>query len=434
MVLEKISQSLQKSSAVRCVLEAVFLKGIAALLGVLLGILLARSLGAEDVGVFYLALAVVSIGCNIGRYGVDTALLRLVSASADEGDWGRVKALYWSGLWIVVCVSLIVMIVMIAASSFFATVIFKESELSGPIQIMALSIPIFVLINVHAELLKARRYISKAIITQSVLFPLLAGLLVIILSRFLGINGVAIAYVLAYLFVLGVGVYFWRSVMVRHVPQSLSTYRTQSKILLKTGFTLLLISLLNVVVDTSDTLMIGMFLDSSDVGLYGVALRLSTVSSMLLVVVNSVFASDISSLWESGEHKKLQSLVRTVTVAMLVAALALIAGFIIFSDVLLGLFGREFVAAEYTLVLLAVGQFFVLGTGPVAYLLMMTGHEKFHRNNMILCAVLNILLNGFLIPFCGINGAAIATAMSLAIKNVLGVIYVRKKLKIKVLV
>jgi O-antigen/teichoic acid export membrane protein len=72
-----------------------------------------------------------------------------------------------------------------------------------------------------------------------------------------------------------------------------------------------------------------------------------------------------------------------------------------------------------------------LATGPVASLLMMTGNEKFHRNNVIFCGTLNFTLNIILIPFLGAFGAAIATCFSIIIKNILALHYVNKNLKIK---
>ncbi|HOO47262.1 MAG TPA: polysaccharide biosynthesis C-terminal domain-containing protein, partial [Deltaproteobacteria bacterium] len=82
------------------------------------------------------------------------------------------------------------------------------------------------------------------------------------------------------------------------------------------------------------------------------------------------------------------------------------------------------------LIILALGQFVVLATGPVAALLMMTGYEKFHRNTTALSAALNVVLNFTLIPRYGGEGAAFATAVSLSVKNVLAVLHVRKRLNI----
>lgn len=53
-----------------------------------------------------------------------------------------------------------------------------------------------------------------------------------------------------------------------------------------------------------------------------------------------------------------------------------------------------------------------LGFGPAETLLMMTGHERVAALSGMVAAAANVVLNAVLIPLCGIEGAAIATAVS----------------------
>ena len=57
--------------------------------------------------------------------------------------------------------------------------------------------------------------------------------------------------------------------------------------------------------------------------------------------------------------------------------------------------------------------------GSAGQLLNMTGHERDVTKGMAYAAVLNIVLNLSLIPWLGIYGAAIATAISLITQGVL---------------
>ncbi len=84
------------------------------------------------------------------------------------------------------------------------------------------------------------------------------------------------------------------------------------------------------------------------------------------------------------------------------------------------------------LVILALGHFIYVATGPVGYLLLMTGHEKVERNNVFLSAGISILLGLLLIPPYGIVGAAVATVIALVFKNLNSVRLVRKYLSISV--
>jgi O-antigen/teichoic acid export membrane protein len=82
-------------------------------------------------------------------------------------------------------------------------------------------------------------------------------------------------------------------------------------------------------------------------------------------------------------------------------------------------------------VILAFGQLINVLFGPVGILLNMTGHERDTMRGLTMAAVLNVLLSLTLIPMFGINGAAIASAITLVICNVLLWKSVRKRLDIQ---
>jgi len=57
----------------------------------------------------------------------------------------------------------------------------------------------------------------------------------------------------------------------------------------------------------------------------------------------------------------------------------------------------------------------------------MTGKQKQYQYIAIISLILNLTLNFILIPKYGINGAAIATAISLLVWNMSGCIYLKSK-------
>ncbi len=410
---------------------AVAFKILGAGLSFLFNVVLARLLGTEGVGVFFLALTVTSIASIVGRFGIDISLLRFVAPAASRGDWQEVKGLYSAGLKIVVFASLFSTFLVIVAAPFLANSIFSTPALVAPLRVMALAIPFISLLGVHAELLKSIRRIQQALLVQGLALPFLNLLIVLGFAQVYHLIGIVIAYLISSVLVFILSIILW----LKGVPQLRGLEGHCDVVKLKaTSGSLLIVAVMNVVVDMTDTIMIGIFLEPADVGMYAVALRVTSVGSLLLVAVNSVVAPEFSSMWEIGERQRLGKLVHRVSLVMAAIAFVVLFIFIVFSGPVLQLFGEAFGGAEITLKILAIGQFVVLATGPVAYLLMMSGHERFHRNNIIFCAIMNIILNSYLIPNYGIAGAATATALSLTAKNLLAVIFVRKKLGIRVLV
>jgi len=110
---------------------------------------------------------------------------------------------------------------------------------------------------------------------------------------------------------------------------------------------------------------------------------------------------------------------------MILFATPVLTIFLVWPKLILKLFGPEFIFADKALTVLALGQFVNVATGSVGYLLMMSGHEKLMRNNIIFAAVLNVAFNIILIPRFGIVGAASSTAAALSVMNIvsMGLVY-----------
>jgi O-antigen/teichoic acid export membrane protein len=75
--------------------------------------------------------------------------------------------------------------------------------------------------------------------------------------------------------------------------------------------------------------------------------------------------------------------------------------------------------AYVPLVILCVGQLVNASMGSVASVLNMTGHERETTKSVLVGAFVNVTLNLALVPVWGMIGAAIATACTLVVWNVI---------------
>ena len=80
-------------------------------------------------------------------------------------------------------------------------------------------------------------------------------------------------------------------------------------------------------------------------------------------------------------------------------------------------FGKEYVSSYVALTILTFGQLINAAIGSVGNLLNMTGHERDTMRAVAFAAAVNIVLNTVLIPSYSIEGATIATAITLTIWN-----------------
>src|SRR6476469_5907314 len=58
----------------------------------LMNVIVARSLGADKAGYFFLAVTITTLVATIGRVGADQTILRFVSIFGSNSEWGKVHA------------------------------------------------------------------------------------------------------------------------------------------------------------------------------------------------------------------------------------------------------------------------------------------------------------------------------------------------------
>lgn len=177
----------------------------------------------------------------------------------------------------------------------------------------------------------------------------------------------------------------------------------------------------------TDTFMLGAMVSKSELGVYNVAFKLSTLALIIIASVNTVLAPKISKLYSEKNIDGIKMEVQKATKIITYIALPLVGTLILFKNQILSLFGDEFVFGGTTLVIISLGMLFSAMSGSVGLVLNMTNHQKQFRNFTIISAIVNILLNYLLIKNYGIEGAAIASLISTIILNLLCVLFIKKK-------
>lgn len=415
------------SDLVRSSASAFGLKIAGAGLSFAFNVLLGRLLGADGSGLYFLALTVVSMASVVSRMGMDNALIRFTAEGASSGDWGSVETVHRKGVAISSAVGVGLALAVFLGAPWIATFVFGDPDLVVPLKVMAASIPAMALVKLYAGLLKGVEHVKSALLVETVGVPGVSAVLLLLLAPRFGPGGAAGAYAAASILTLAAGALVWRRA-TPHAGGAEGEFSTRR--LLSASVPLLWVASLNLVINWTDTTVLGIWVEASEVGLYGVALRTATLTSFILVAVNSVVAPKFAALWSSGDRETLTSLARNATKLITVASAPVLLVFLAVPAWVLGWFGPEFPAASTLLVVLAIGQFVNSASGSVGYLLMMTGKERLVRNNVMLAAGLNLAGNLVLVPWLGALGAAIATAGSLAVKNLAAVRLVRNHLSI----
>ncbi len=388
--------------------------------------LLARMLGAELAGIYYLAFTTVSVAIITGRVGLDNALLRFTATHAAAGDWGAVKGLYRQGIRITLLASGLSTFLVFLGAPLIARTIFSEPALITPLQWMALSIVPTSLLFVPGEMLKGLKRPGDGMFIEASGTSILAFLFLLVLGIWGGILAPVLAFVLAAVTMMIVGMYLWRR--AAHDRLRVVDGDFSRRLLLITSFPLFLVMLMELVMRYSDTILLGIFADTADVGVYAVVMRTAMLTAFFLAAVNSIAAPKLAALYQEGDTQALETVTQSSAKLMTVLAAPMLLLFMLAPSWILQVFGEDFKRGAVALAILAAGQFVNVATGSVIPLLMMSGYERTVRNNFVVAMILNIALGLLLIPRYGLNGAAVTAALSVITVNVLAAFSVYKKL------
>lgn len=389
-------------------------------------VVLARLLGVDEYGIYAYALSWLTVLAMLGAVGVDHSTLRFVGQYKGREDWILLRGfLRWSfgSAFIVSIVTTVVAVSVLIAIGPSLSPSHKSTYL-----VACLLIPIMVQLQIGSGTIRAFRKIARAQIPADLVRPILIvallGVTYWALDREVLATTAMGATLAASAVALGVIIFFLRSIVRESVPRARAEYRSFEW--LAVSFPLLILNGSYLLLSQTDILMIGALLDTTEAGIYSAASRLAMLLPLGLATVNAIAAPMIAEFHATNDRRKLQ---RTLTVAAWCAlglAFPLAVVILFAGDWLLALYGQEFRAAYFALLILAGGQVVNTITGPVGFVMTMTGHQKQAMTILILMIPANLLLNSLLIPEFGIEGAAVATAATTVTHNLLMLAYVRK--------
>jgi len=193
----------------------------------------------------------------------------------------------------------------------------------------------------------------------------------------------------------------------KHLIGVKPSFHTRHWFAISLGF--LLIDGFRMLLDNTDILLIGRFLDPNSVAVYFAVIRTSGLIAFLSFSVVALAVPKFAEIHSTGTRHELQKFVtdviRLIFWPSLLAAIAMAC----LGPFLLSLFGPDFATGYPTMLVVLAGLVLRSATLPVEYLLNMTGHHRDTIRAYAFAALANIVLNLLLIPAFGIIGAAVGT-------------------------
>jgi O-antigen/teichoic acid export membrane protein len=387
-------------------------------------VIIARFLGVESFGLYALGFAAIKICEIIARFGLSTGGMRFVSVHKDMNT-AKLKGTLISATGISLLNGSFVSVILYFLSGTIAHKIFHKPELTETLQLFAFSIPFVAGMTVVYSLLQGFHTTKYTVYTRDFVQPA-AYIFLIVIFYYTnhGLQGMVYAFTLSYFIAFITGLLFLRKLFPQILKIDIKPIY-EFKNLLSYSAPLLFIGFLNYFLFWTDTLMLGFFSTTRDVGIYRAAFQVPFIMTFFLNAANSIYAPLAANLYHKDEMLRLSNIYKTTTRWVTYAAVPIFIFILLAPKEIMTIFGKEFVGTGHiVLIIISFGQLINCVAGGAGFTLIMTGRQNVQLFISVASVFLGIMLNIILIPRYGSIGAATANSISIATANVIKLILV----------
>ena len=421
-----------KKQLIKSGVGSIGVKATFALLSFAISVVLARNLGAEGFGIYAFVIATIMLAAIPAMVGVPDLIVRETAKYQAHGNWTYIAGLWRWGNKVVIIRSIAILL----GGSLIGFILIKSNDdlKSRAISIAILIVPMAALIGTKSACIRGLRHTVIGQLPESLIRPTISLILIILYPISIAKYSVIEAITL-YVFSVFIAFLFCIGILAKIKPEEIarvSLPEYDSTRWRKAVLPLALISGMHVINGYVDIIILGLYREDNEVGIYRATVQLSLLVSFGLQAINQVLHPHFSRLYSLNEHIKLQKLVRLSSRIIFSISLPPVILLVLYGkDILRLVFGDPFYVGGLTLSILSIAQLINAAMGSVGALLNMTGHERYTLKGVVLAAIVNVILNFILIPIYGMLGAALASVASLALWNLLLRHYVKKKLNIE---
>ena len=392
------------------------LKVLGALGGFLFSVWVARTLGDAALGRAELFILWVTVGATLLRGGWEGAVVKAFGAWTSLGLGDRVRGAFRR--WTVIMAGIGVF------AGVLGTLFLGPDRGFGPSMWVGCGIGAWVIIGWLAECLRGTGHVSTYALFQPGWWMLLAGILILFGVRdpSLALAGSAVAMALLAL----AGTSWWFGNRFRTGPEQSGA---KDIAMGRLALPIWVGSVLHLVLSWADTAMLSVWLTEADVAHYRAAFRLAALLTFTQFAVNALGAPTFGALHAAGDAEGLRRTVHRIGWMNTAVALPGLLFLLFLGPWLLSLWGPAFAREEAVtaLGLLAMAQAINALSGPVMYLLNMTGGERAGLAILGVSAVVQLASGLWLVPAHGLVGAAVSATLGMVVWNGVGLVWIRRK-------
>jgi len=414
--------------AVRGTIKILIISLIAALLGYVVRVVLARNLGVEDFGLFNSVFAFLGLIGAFDSLGFDKALVKFIPEfqHRKKNDFIKSSLVYVCAVMLII--NAVIIIAVYFLSSYLSVHYFHSPKAGIVLKVLAWGF----FIDSFASVLKFAFQGFKKLGYYSMID--VVRMILVLLFVYIGIKmnygvlGPAIAYTITPLLLLLI--FGW--IFVRKVfPDLLKSKFVLDKVMLKevSKYSIFVTetTVAGMILYYTDILALTYFADLKSVGIYSVALPTARVLMYFTRAIGGVVLPLTAELWVKEKKILLKAGIELLYKYSFIAIVPIVFVMIAFADLIINVFyGKSYSAAAMPMKILSIGMMFTIFNGVNISFFSGIGKPKIGSIINYSAAAFNFILNILLIPYLGIMGAAIATTISYFVMMVMGLFYIRK--------
>lgn len=359
----------------------------------------AKHYGANDIGSYSFAISISSILVVFTKFGLEQIILKKMSQGSED-----INYIFSSSLLLLLTNSIIVFSLSIIAYNFIG----EQSLIILYALCLIIPQPLIIAVSYYQSI---NKFFKISQINVAVIC--FASILKVVLM----LSGLSIKY-LVFIFIFEqtfTSLILFLSLVLNSKIKIILNYNliTSSKKMLLEAWPLLLSSLSIIVYMRTDQIMLGLMSGNDSVGHYSVASKLYEATLLFPTILTTFFSPKIYKLFETENRDKYINTIAQISgLGLIYHFVVLIVCFLFGEYVLVYLFGNGFrYSSEILNILTFSGIFAALGITRGPWVIS-EGIQKYSMYYIMLGAILNLLLNLYLIPTYGAEGAALSSLLS----------------------
>lgn len=398
---------------------ATLTKGLGMFSGLALNALLARLLTPEELGTYFLALSLSSLGGMAVLQGLNQAVVRLIAESMSTDRPGRAAAVISLATRMTLAGALVVGLLLAFAGGGLATELFDSPALAGVMALVAGWTVVTAFQSLYGEFFRGFHDIRLADLFSGLLPTVVAVAALGVAKAAMG--SASLAQALAVLIGSGLASNAAAALLLRRkMPAGIPREPVGTRVMYAIAMPILITNISLLALSQFPIWIIGALCSQEDVALYGASFRLVAQLEKPLVIVNAFLPPLIAEMHAKGSRQELQRVAGTMAALTAIPALGLMLVFMLFGGPVLGLiFGEYYSQGWSVLAVLCLGQAVNVLSGSCGMTLIMTGHQGAMMRITLLCGTLAVGGALLLVGQHGALGVAWAATIGLSLQNAL---------------